>query len=51
MKQIRIPMADIDKVVCELALEQRLWSDVIKEYPEFVSTEKDEDEKKEDKKE
>ena len=39
-------MADIDKVVCELALEQRLWADVVKEYPEFVSTDKDEDEKK-----
>lgn len=47
MKQIRIPIADVDKVVCSLALEQVLWADVVKEYPEFVVESKDdkEDEK------
>lgn len=42
MKQIRIPMSDIDKVVCELALEQISWANISKEYPEFVSEAKDE---------
>jgi hypothetical protein len=41
MKQIRIPMSDIDKVVCSLALEQSSWADVSKEYPEFIQESKD----------
>ena len=43
MKQIRIPMSDIDKVVCELALEQISWADISKEYPEYVSESKDDE--------
>ena len=43
MKQIRIPMGDIDKVVCELALEQISWADTSKNYPEYVSESKDEE--------
>jgi hypothetical protein len=30
MKQIRIPMSDIDKVVCSLALEQSSWANISK---------------------
>jgi hypothetical protein len=41
MKQIRIPMADVDKVVCELALEQVKWGEVSQGYPEFSSEGKD----------
>lgn len=42
MKQIRLPIADVDKVVCELALEQVLWADIVKLYPEFVPEVKEE---------
>jgi len=33
MKQIRIPLSDLDKVVVSLALEQISWLEISKEYP------------------
>lgn len=41
MKQIRIPLSDLDKVVVSLALEQISWSEISKEYPEYTSDTKD----------
>jgi len=41
MKQIRIPLSDLDKVVVTLALEQISWSEISKEYPEYTAETKD----------
>lgn len=41
MLQIRIPLDHVEKVVCELALEQVKWSDICKEYPAYDSSAKD----------
>lgn len=37
MKQIRLPIKDLEEIVCELALEQIRWADVTEKYPAFNS--------------
>jgi hypothetical protein len=42
MKQIRLPLKDLEDVVCQLALEQIKWADVNEKYPTFNATQETE---------
>ena len=42
MKQLRIPMIDLEKVMINLSNETVSWTDVCKEYPEYTSNEEKE---------
>ena len=45
MKQLRVPLSDIDKVLVNLSQETESWEEVCKKYPAFASNEKEEEEK------
>ncbi len=42
MKQIRVPMGDLEKVLTNLSNELATWEEVCKNYPEHKTEEKDE---------
>ncbi len=42
MKQLRVPLDDIEKVLVSLSQETQSWEEVCKQYPAFESGEKDE---------
>lgn len=42
MKQLRVPIVDLEKVLVGLSQSTDSWEEVCKRYPHFVSTEKDE---------
>jgi glycyl-tRNA synthetase len=42
MKQLRVPLADLEKVLVSLSQETQTWEEVCKQYPLFEATEKDE---------
>ena len=42
MKQVRIPMTDLERVMTNLCNETLAWTDVCKEYPEQKTDPKDE---------
>lgn len=43
MKQLRVPIADLDKIIVALSSETEAWEDVCKRYPAFASNEKEDD--------
>ena len=42
MRQIRVPMGDLEKVLSNLSTEVTSWEEVCKNYPEQKAEEKDE---------
>ena len=42
MKQLRVPMNDLQKVMSNLSTEVVTWEQICKEYPEYKAEEKDE---------
>lgn len=42
MKQLRVPMNDLEKVLTNLSTEVTTWEEVCKQYPEHKTEEKDE---------
>lgn len=42
MKQLRVPIIDLEKVLVSLSNETDTWEEVCKRYPHFESGEKDE---------
>jgi hypothetical protein len=41
MKQLRVPMGDLEKVLTNLSNEFLTWEDICKEYPEHKTKEED----------
>lgn len=41
MRQLRVPIADLEKVLVNLSQETDTWEEVSKRYPHFESGEKD----------
>lgn len=42
MRQLRVPINDLEKVLVSLSQETDSWEEVSKRYPLFESTEKEE---------
>ena len=42
MKQLRVPIADLDKIIVNLSQEVTSWEEICKIYPHFESETKDE---------
>ena len=43
MKQLRVPIKDIEKVLVNLSNDFETWEEVCKQYPAFASQEKEDD--------
>ena len=42
MKQLRVPLKEVAKILSDLSHEEEVWEDVCKRYPFFENVEKDE---------
>lgn len=43
MKQVRMPIADLSNNITQLSYALKTWDDVLKQYPAFESTAKDQE--------